>query len=136
MAVAESCTGGLLGAVLTAVPGSSGHVLGGVIAYADPVKTDLLGVDPALLRSCGAVSEEVAAAMAAGARARLGTEVGVGITGVAGPGAEGGKVAGLAYVAVEWPRGARVERLDGDHGREGNRGRAVERALRLLIELP
>lgn len=133
VAVAESCTGGLLGAALTAVPGSSAYVAGGVIAYDNAVKTRLLGVSEADLALHGAVSETVAAAMAGGVRDRVGTEVGVAITGVAGPGAEeGGKPAGLVFVAVAGPDGARVVRLDGDNGREGNRIAAVRAALRLL----
>ncbi len=86
VAVAESCTGGLLGAVLTAVAGSSGYFRGGVIAYDNSLKTGLLDVDAGLLGGRGAVSAEVAMAMARGARRRLGADVGVGITGVAGPG--------------------------------------------------
>ena len=101
--VAESCTGGLLGAVLTAVPGSSTYVLGGVIAYANAMKTELLGVDARLISKHGAVSEEVAAAMAAGVRERLGAEVGVGITGVAGPAfEEGDKVPAINRVAARF----------------------------------
>ena len=137
VAVAESCTGGLLGAALTAVAGSSDYLLGGVIAYADVVKTALLGVAPALLDSQGAVSEEVAAAMAQGARERLRADVGVGITGVAGPGGESeAKPAGLVWVAVAGPQpdALRTARIDGDHGREGNRAAAVHAALRLIAE--
>ena len=137
VAVAESCTGGLLGAALTAVPGSSGHVLGGVIAYANAVKVDLLGVREDVLAARGAVSEEVAVAMARGVRERLGADVGVAITGVAGPGADEGKPAGLVFVAMATPAGAsdRQVRLEGDHGREGNRVASVRAALRLLVEL-
>ena len=134
VAVAESCTGGLLGAALTAVPGSSAYVLGGVVAYANAVKTDVLGVEVDLLARHGAVSEEVSVAMAQGVRDRLRADVGMAITGVAGPGAEGGKPAGLVYVAVVTPDGARVVRLDGDRGREENRANAVATALRLLPE--
>jgi PncC family amidohydrolase len=136
VAVAESCTGGLLGAVLTAMPGSSAYMVGGVIAYDNAVKSGLLGVDARLIDSRGAASEEVAAAMAAGVAERLGAEVGVAITGVAGPGAEeDGKPAGLVYVAVASPGGVEVRRLGGDLGRESNRGRAVEEALQMLVEL-
>jgi PncC family amidohydrolase len=132
--VAESCTGGLLGAALTSVPGSSDYVLGGVIAYANAVKGDLLGVDPDVLARHGAVSAEVAAAMAAGVRECVRAEVGLGITGVAGPGAEEGKPAGLVFVAIATPDGERVVRLDGDRGREENRAHAVRTALRLLAD--
>ena len=135
VAVAESCTGGLLGAVLTAVPGSSAYVRGGVIAYDNAVKTGLLNVDAALVARHGAVSEAVASAMARGARQLLSADIGVGITGVAGPGEEGGKPAGLVYVAVAGPAGERVVRLDEDRGREGNRAAAVAAALRLLVGL-
>ena len=135
VAVAESCTGGLLGAALTAVPGSSAYMVGGVIAYDNAVKTQLLGVEADLLARHGAVSEEVGAAMARGAREHLGADIGVGITGVAGPRSEGGKPAGLIYVAIAAPDTSRVVRLDGDRGREGNRANAVATALRLLREV-
>jgi nicotinamide-nucleotide amidase len=136
VAVAESCTGGLLGAVLTAVPGSSTYVRGGVIAYDNEVKTRLLNVDSALLAQHGAVSEVVAMAMARGVRQLMSADIGVGITGVAGPGEEeGGKPAGLVYVAVAGPAGERVVRLDEDRRRDGNRAAAVVAALRLLVDL-
>jgi PncC family amidohydrolase len=136
VAVAESCTGGLLGAALTAVPGSSAYVLGGVIAYDNAVKIRLLDVAPGTLAQHGAVSEEVAAAMARGVRERLGAEVGVSTTGVAGPGSEeGGKPAGLVFIALAAPGVERLVRLDGDHGREGNRTAAVHAALELLVGL-
>jgi PncC family amidohydrolase len=135
VAVAESCTGGLLGAALTAVPGSSGYFVGGVIAYDDAVKTEVLAVDSALLERHGAVSEEVGAEMARGVRERLRADVGVGVTGVAGPGSDGGKPAGLVYVAITSASGAGVVRIDGDRGREANRANAVRTALRLLTEL-
>jgi PncC family amidohydrolase len=136
VAVAESCTGGLLGAALTAMPGSSDYVLGGVVAYADEVKTALLGVPEQMLREHGAVSEEVARAMAEGARTRLGADLAAAITGVAGPASEGSdKPAGLVYVAVAGPgSGVRVARLDRDLGREGNRAAAVRSALDLLSD--
>jgi nicotinamide-nucleotide amidase len=102
IAVAESCTGGLLGARLTAVPGSSSVVVGGVIAYSNAVKQALLGVRQETLDTHGAVSEPVATQMATGARNRLAAEIGIAITGVAGPG--GGtpeKPVGLVWIAVD-----------------------------------
>ena len=136
VATAESCTGGLLGAAITALPGSSRYMLGGVIAYANEVKIDLLQVPAELIEAHGAVSEAVAAAMAAGVRRRLHADIGLGITGVAGPAAEGSeKPPGLIWVAVAGPGGRRgAVRLEGDHGREANRGAAVRAALSLCTE--
>ena len=131
VAVAESCTGGLLGAVLTALPGSSEYMRGGVIAYADSLKADLLGVSRHLLAQHGAVSEPVARAMAEGVRLRCQAAIGLAVTGVAGPGGTAGKPAGLVFVALADGREVRVERLDGDRGREQNRDRAVEVALQM-----
>ena len=111
LATAESCTGGLVAARLTAVPGASRAFRGGVVAYSDEVKRSELGVPAGLLERHGAVSPEVAAAMAAGARERLGADVAVSVTGVAGP--DGGtpeKPVGLVYLHAEGP--------DGGHGRE------------------
>ncbi|HRZ87531.1 MAG TPA: nicotinamide-nucleotide amidohydrolase family protein [bacterium] len=101
LAVAESCTGGLIASLLTDVPGSSGYFAGGVIAYANAVKEELLGVRPATLRASGAVSERTAREMADGARRLCSANVAVAVTGIAGPG--GGtprKPVGLVYVAL------------------------------------
>jgi nicotinamide-nucleotide amidase len=133
IAVAESCTGGMLGARLTAIPGSSDVVLGGVIAYANAVKESLLGVSAATLATHGAVSEETAREMAAGARERLHADVGVGITGVAGP--DGGtpeKPVGTICLATDVRGAVRSVRtlLIGD--REEIRRRSTQAALNLL----
>jgi PncC family amidohydrolase len=135
IAVAESCTGGLLGAALTAVAGSSAYVRGGVIAYADDVKAEHLGVGRHLLATYGAVSPEVAEAMATGVRRRFDASIGVGITGVAGPEASERKPAGLIFVAVADAAAVRVTRLDEDRGRELNRAHAVQAAIRLCLEV-
>jgi PncC family amidohydrolase len=135
IAVAESCTGGLFGAVLTAVAGSSAYVRGGVIAYADDVKAEHLGVGRHLLATHGAVSPEVAAAMASGVRVRYEASLGVGITGVAGPDASEQKPPGLVFIAVADPVAVRVIRLDDDYGRELNRAHAVQAALRICAEV-
>src|ERR1700731_3004324 len=103
IAVAESCTGGLLGAALTDVPGSSAYFLGGVISYADRVKVDQLQVPEATLRQYGAVSEQTTAAMATGVRRLLRADIGVSITGVAGPDAEGAKPVGLTFIGIDAP---------------------------------
>jgi nicotinamide-nucleotide amidase len=133
LGVAESCTGGLLGARLTAVPGSSSVVLGGVIAYHDEVKRTLLGVPDALLREHGAVSEPVVRAMASGARTAAGADAALAITGIAGP--DGGtetKPVGTVWIALDL--GGRVEakllRLWGD--RAEIRARSAQAALELL----
>jgi PncC family amidohydrolase len=133
IAVAESCTGGLLGAVLTATAGSSAYVRGGIIAYADDIKADHLGVGRHLLVTHGAVSAEVAMAMAIGACERFAATIGVGITGVAGPEASEQKPAGLVFVAVAGPGSGQVLRLSKDLGREANRASAVHAALRLCL---
>jgi nicotinamide-nucleotide amidase len=134
VAVAESCTGGLLGARLTERPGSSAYVLGGLITYSNAAKESLLGVPAELLRTHGAVSAECAEAMAAGARRALGSDWALSVTGVAGPG--GGteaKPVGLVYIGIAGPDGAvsHVEhRRGGD--RAGIRERSVAGALHLL----
>jgi nicotinamide-nucleotide amidase len=133
IAVAESCTGGLLGARLTAIPGSSDVVLGGVIAYANSVKRDLLGVREESLREHGAVSEPVVREMAAGARRVTGASVGLAITGVAGPsGGTPDKPVGTVWIAadVEGTVDARLHKLWGD--RDEIRQRAAQWTMELL----
>jgi nicotinamide-nucleotide amidase len=135
LAVAESCTGGLLGGRVTAVPGSSRYFLGGVISYHNRAKAALLGVPPAALRRHGAVSAPVAAAMAAGARRAFGADVAVAITGIAGPGGGApGKPVGLVHVAVSGGGSTRARRAVFTGGRGRVRDQAVELAMILLLE--
>jgi nicotinamide-nucleotide amidase len=132
LALAESCTGGLVGSLLTAVPGASEVLVGGVVAYANCVKSQLLGVPARLIERCGAVSEEVARAMAAGARS-LGAECSLAITGVAGPtGGSADKPVGTVHIAAATPRGSwhRHHRFGG--GRDAVRELAATFALDLL----
>jgi nicotinamide-nucleotide amidase len=133
IAVAESCTGGMLGARLTAIPGSSDVFVGGVIAYDDDVKTSLLGVDPATIRGHGAVSEATAREMAAGVRARLGTQVGIAVTGIAGPnGGTPEKPVGLVWVAGDVDGQVRASQRVYPGNREEIRQRASQGALDLV----
>ncbi|MFL5981054.1 MAG: competence/damage-inducible protein A [Gaiellaceae bacterium] len=136
LATAESCTGGMVAERLTSVPGSSQVFVGGVVAYADEVKAAELGVPQELLEQHGAVSAEVAAAMAAGARKRLGGDVAVAVTGIAGP--DGGseeKPVGLVYLHAEAPHGSRSVDFVFPGDREGVRRRAAVTALHLVRRL-
>ncbi len=135
VAVAESCTGGLVAATITAVAGSSGYFLGGVVSYADTAKASLLGVPEATLGAHGAVSAQVAVAMATGARARFASDLAVSITGVAGPdGGSAEKPVGLTYVGLAGPAGTDVRRLQLDGDRAGNREAAAQAALAWLLD--
>jgi nicotinamide-nucleotide amidase len=136
LAAAESCTGGLVAARLTSIPGSSEVFLGSVVAYADQVKERELDVPREVLERHGAVSAETAAAMAAGVRERLGADVGVSVTGIAGPG--GGteeKPVGLVYVHAASSDEEKARRLDLPGDREMIRGRATAAALHLVRRL-
>jgi nicotinamide-nucleotide amidase len=137
IAVAESCTGGLLAGRLTERPGASEFVRGGLVVYSDEAKVALAGVDAALIERVGAVSEEVAEALADGARAALGADVGVGVTGIAGPGgATAGKPVGLVWLSVGHRDGRRLTRsvtLPGS--RADIRDRATTVALHLVRRL-
>jgi nicotinamide-nucleotide amidase len=136
LATAESCTGGLIAAALTAVPGSSATVLAGYVTYSNDAKARMLGVDPAVIAAVGAVSAEVAQAMAEGALRDSGADIAISCTGIAGPGgATPGKPVGLVYLGLA-RRGAatRVERqvFAGDRG--GVRAATVARAFALITE--
>ena len=133
VAVAESCTGGLLGARLSERPGSSDYFLGGVISYANEIKMELLGVPAAMLAKYGAVSEEVAGAMAEGARAATGADYALAVSGVAGPdGGTADKPVGLVYVACGGPRRTHVVRGLYPGDRASVRDYSVSAALHLL----
>jgi nicotinamide-nucleotide amidase len=137
VAVGESCTGGLLSARLTERPGSSSYFLGGVVAYSNEAKSELLGVDPDLVLRFGAVSAEVADALADGAAERFGAEIGIGLTGVAGP--DGGtdeKPVGLVCFCVSERDGRRITRsMQLPGGRTDIRERSTTIAMHLLRRL-
>jgi nicotinamide-nucleotide amidase len=133
LALAESCTGGMLASRLTEWPGSSAFLERGYVTYSNRAKVDLLGVDPALLETVGAVSAETAQAMAAGARRASGADIGVGITGIAGPG--GGspeKPVGLVFLAVAGAAGDRVRRVHFPGDRARVRRQAVQGSLEMI----
>jgi nicotinamide-nucleotide amidase len=135
VAVAESLTGGLLGATLTAMPGASATFRGGVLAYATDLKETVLGVPGPLLAAQGAVSADVAAAMAGGVRDRLAATYGVALTGVAGPDPQDGAAPGTVFVAVAGPDAGQVRALSLPGGRDEVRDAAVRAALELLRDV-
>ena len=136
VASAESCTGGLLGAVLSETTGSSDHYLGGAVVYSNEAKTIFADVPADLIHSHGAVSPVVAGALARGARQRLGAKIGLGITGIAGPtGATASKPVGLVYVAVDSDARSSVRTCRFAFDRAGNRLASVGTALDLLEEV-
>ena len=135
VATAESCTGGLVAHAITEVPGSSGHFRGGIVAYSNEVKEAQLGVPAEAIRAHGAVSAQVARAMAEGARRTLGSSLGAGVTGVAGPdGGSAEKPVGLTYVAVAGPGGVEVRRFIWAGDRRANKLSSADAVLRLLLE--
>ena len=133
MAVAESCTGGLIAAAITGIPGSSGYFLGGVVSYSNDAKEDLLGVPRDLVERHGAVSREVAGAMAAGTRARFGSDLAVSVTGIAGPdGGSTAKPVGLVHLALADAIEVTTVRRQFTGDRAGIREAAALHALQLL----
>jgi PncC family amidohydrolase len=135
LATAESCTGGMIGAALTAVPGASKVYKGGIISYWSEVKQELLGVDPEDLKNLGPVSAQVAGSMADGARRALHTDYGISVTGLAGPdGDEFGKPVGTVFVGLSTRSKtvARQFRFYGD--REDVRNQAARAALEFILE--
>ncbi len=136
VATAESCTGGLIGHLLTEIAGSSAYYMGGVVAYSNAVKQSLLEVPQATLASVGAVSEETARAMAQGVRSRLHTDVGIATTGIAGPG--GGtphKPVGLVFIAVATPNDVQCQRHVFEGDRPSVKQQTAAAALQLLLDV-
>jgi PncC family amidohydrolase len=135
LATVESCTGGLVGQSITAIAGASGYYLGGLITYADAAKHELAGVPVETLDAHGAVSAQVAIAMAEGARTRLGADVAVSVTGIAGPdGGTATKPVGLTYVGVSDGTGTDVRRYLWTGDRSANRLDSAIAALELALE--
>jgi PncC family amidohydrolase len=135
LTTAESCTGGLIGHLLTEVPGSSAYYRGGLVSYSDELKQAELGVPGATLDRHGAVSAQTCVAMAQGARERYGSDLALAVTGIAGP--EGGtpaKPVGLTYVAVADAAGAEVRRHVWAADRSTNKLHSARAALELLLE--
>jgi PncC family amidohydrolase len=135
LALAESCTGGLVADAVTDVPGSSGYFLGGIVSYSDAAKEGLLGVPAESIAAHGAVSAQVARAMAEGARERLGASIAASVTGIAGPdGGSEAKPVGLTYVAVADEDGVDVRRFLWSGDRIANKRSSAEAVLELLVE--
>ena len=135
IAVAESCTGGLLAAALTEVPGSSQSFLGGMVTYANQAKIGILGVNEGLILAHGAVSAQVAGEMAQAARSVFGAEVGLGVTGVAGPDSEGDKPVGLTYIGASHEDNTVVREYNWTGDRAFNRAASVAAAIELAAEI-
>jgi len=134
LAVAESCTGGLLGHRLTDVPGSSDYFIGGVIAYSYDAKERVLGVRHATLVEHGAVSEQAALEMARCARKSFHSDLALSVTGIAGPGGEmPGKPVGLVYIALSAPEEETCQRFVWKSDREGNKAHSAQAALEMLL---
>lgn len=133
LALSESCTGGLLGHRITDVSGSSDYFRGAIVAYASELKRELLGVREETLAEHGAVSEETAREMARGARRVIEADLGISITGIAGPtGGTPDKPVGLVYIGLAAPDGEWVERRVWEEGRRQNKAQSAEAALDLL----
>ena len=133
LSTAESCTGGGVAALITSVPGSSGYFKGGIVAYDNEVKKNLLGVSPETLSAYGAVSRETVIEMAKGAMNRLKTDCAIATSGIAGPG--GGtleKPVGTVWIAVAYKNEIVTMKQEGDDGRAGNVEKAIKNALNML----
>jgi PncC family amidohydrolase len=135
VATVESCTGGLVGHLITEIPGSSAWFVGGFVTYSDELKREIVGVPHDVLAAHGAVSAQAAMAMATGGRGRTGADLAVSVTGIAGPdGGTPAKPVGLTYVAVADGTGVAVRRHVWDGDRSDNKRRSAAAALQLLLE--
>lgn len=135
LVTAESCTGGGIGAALTAIPGSSEVYKGGVICYTNWVKENILGVDPELLERYGAVSQPVAGAMASGARKLLQADIAVSVTGLAGPGGDDyANAVGTVYIGYDSNAKSEVRKFHFEGDREAVRTQAIEAALKMILD--
>ena len=135
LVTAESCTGGMIGAALTAVPGSSAVYKGGVICYTNEIKANVLGVSREVLEQHGAVSKPVAAAMAAGVRKLMAADVAVSVTGLAGPGGdEYGNPVGTVFIGYEDKNQSFVEKFLFEGDRETVRNQTIDAALRIVLK--
>ena len=135
LATVESCTGGLVAHLITEIPGSSDYFVGALVTYSNELKEALADVPADVLEAHGAVSAQVARAMAEGARRRLAVDVAVAVTGVAGPdGGSAAKPVGLTYVAVADPDGIDVRRYLWDGDRTANKRHSAAAALELVLE--
>ena len=136
VSTAESCTGGGIAARLTSVAGSSAYVRGGIVAYQNDVKVELLGVDAVTIYKYGVVSEETVVEMAKGAMKSLKTDCSMATTGIAGPGGEEpGKPVGTIWIAAAWGDRIITMKQEGDEGRRKNIERAIQNALKMLSEI-
>lgn len=135
IATVESCTGGLLGHLITETPGSSAYYVGGFVTYADDAKQAMVGVPAEVLRAHGAVSAQTAMAMAVGGRDRTGAEIGLSVTGIAGPdGGTAAKPVGLTYIAVADADGTQVRRYTWAGSRAENKRETARAALEFVLE--
>ena len=134
LAVAESCTGGLLGHRLVSVPGSSSYFLGSIVAYADLAKERFLNVSAETLQRYGAVSEQTVEEMVRGVHKAFHADTALAITGIAGPDSDySGKPVGLTWIAAITPEGLMIERHDWEGDRQANMTQSVDAALHLLL---
>jgi PncC family amidohydrolase len=135
VATVESCTGGLVGHLITEISGSSGYYVGGFVTYSDELKRSLVAVPAEVLGAHGAVSAQTAIAMASGGRARTAADVGAAVTGIAGPdGGSAEKPVGLTYIAVADPTGTAVRRHVWTGDRTANKRASAQAVLELLLE--